>query len=180
MPFTRSDRSNPGSPVQPPAIPATADMLARDIGHETASARRAQMVTALVTIDTPEAAAALADLLAHPDPAVRACGVDGLRRIRPTLARPRLAQLLADASAEIRIRALDAIERLPDAEVESWLIALLGRETESNVCAIVLDLLAEMGTPIALPAIRAARLRFANEPFIAFAADLAISQIAES
>jgi HEAT repeat protein len=179
MPFAKY--SAPRSPSPPIAAdaPITAPSLAQALSSEPALARRAQYLDALVALASPASAAALAALLAHTDPAVRAAGVEGLRRSPPELARPEIARLLDDPLPDTRIRALDAIERVPDAQVESWLIALLDRETQANVCGATLDLLAEVGTSASLMAIRAARLRFANEPFIAFAADLAIAQIAE-
>lgn len=156
----------------------TADALAQRLIDEPDLARRARHLGALVALASSEAVAALAGLLANADPAVRANGVEGLRRITPALARPALAALLADPTPDIRIRALDAIDRVPDAEAEGWLTTLVAAERDENVCGAALDLLAEMGTPAALPAIRAARMRFASTPFIAFAADLAITQIA--
>lgn len=159
--------------------PVSAERIAQALAAEPDLARRAKHLAALVAHGSAAAVAALAELLRHADPAVRAAGADGLRMIEPVLARPALAALLDDPSPDIRIRALDAIDRVPDAQVEACLIALLERERVDNVCGVVLDLLAEIGTQAAIPAIRAARLRFASTPFIAFAADLALAQIVE-
>lgn len=122
-------------------------------------------------------AAALVDRLRGDDPAARAAATDELRAVDPAVSRPLLLALLDHPSPDLRIRALDLIDRTPQPEVEAALIALLEQETSANVCGCVLDLLAEVGTPAALPAIRTVRLRFADTPFIAFAADLAIRQI---
>jgi len=178
MPFAKYTAPRPVDSAPAPA-PTTAHALAHALSNEPCLARRAQYLDSLVAMATPEAAAALAALLSHVDPAVRAAGVEGLRRSDPALARPELANLLEDTSPDTRIRALDALERVPDAQVERWLIALLNREQVANVCGAALDLLAEVGTKASLVTIRAVRLRFANEAFIAFAADLAIAQIAE-
>lgn len=178
MPLTRATTAPPATPTgREPA--ASAQALARELRAPGTPARRAQLLNGLVALATPQAATTLAALLDHDDPAVRACATEGLRRIGPVLARPALHALLEHASADLRLRGLDAIERVPDAEVEGWIVALLGREHHANVCATALDLLAEIGSSAALPAIRAARLRFADEPFIAFAADHAIAQIVE-
>lgn len=157
--------------------PAQAGDLARLLAAEPDLGRRAGHLAALVALANAEAGAALAGLLAHGDPAVRACGVEGLRRLPAALSDAVLEGLLAAPSPDMRIRALDAIDRVPDPQVEGWLVGLLTRESDENVCGVVLDLLAEIGSDAALPAIRAARLRFANEPFVAFAADLALAQI---
>lgn len=178
MPLTRSDTAV-AAPAAAKQVPTgSARSLAARIASEPSLPRRAQMLTGLVALNSPAAAAALAGLIGHADAAVRGSGVDGLRRIGAAVARPALAALLASPSPDVRIRALDAIDRVPDAEIEAWLIALLGREPQHNVCALALDLLADMGTPTALPVIREVRLRFANEPFVAFAADHALCQIA--
>lgn len=122
--------------------------------------------------------AALVDRLRGDDPTVRAAATEELRAVDPEVSRPLLLALLDHPSPDLRIRALDLIDRSPQPEVEAALIALLEQEPSANVCGCVLDLLAEVGTPATLPAIRAVRLRFADTPFIAFAADLALRQIA--
>ena len=178
MPFRKYTQAK-GAVQAQTMLPETAQDLARELTQMVDAVARARLLSALVAMETPEAVAALVGLLDDADPAVRAAGVEGLRRLPEGLRCPALVGLLDHVSPDVRIRALDAVERVPDAQVEGWLIALLSREMDSNVCGVVLDLLAEMGTVAALPAIRAARLRFANEPFIAFAADLALAQIAE-
>lgn len=187
MPFTRSLQTSAAPAFIPveailsanaPAVESAAE-IAAEIVATANLARRAQRLAGLVALNTPAAASALAGLIAHPDAAVRASGVDGLRRIAPEVARPALAAMLASPSSDLCIRALDAIDRVPDPEIEAWLIGMLNGPIEGKVCAVVLDLLAEMGTAAALPAIRAVRLRFANEPFVAFAADHALAQIGQ-
>jgi HEAT repeat protein len=172
-----SERDHERAPVVAECLPETATGIASCLIEEADPGRRARLLRALVAMNSTDAAMALGALLAHADAAVRAAGVDGLQRLPPNLARPALAALLGDPSPDIRIRALDVVDHAPDAEIEAWLIALLAREDHANVCAAVLEQLAEMGTPNALPAIRAAKARFADTPFIGFAADIAIAQI---
>lgn len=180
MPFRKpAATAVPAPQTSAPCEPVGAANLVRAMIDAATPMERARLLGRLVDLASGEAVDALASLLSHGDPAVRADGIDGLRRSDRSLRLPVLARLLADPSPDMRIRALDAFERLPDSEVEQMLIALLGREREANVCGVVLDLLVEVGSCEALPAIREARLRFANEPFIAFAADIAISQILE-
>lgn len=177
MPFAKYSVPKPVLVPLDATGPLPAQDLAQCLASEADLARRADHLSALVALENIAATEALAGLLSHADPAVRACGVEGLRRMPSCLSHPAIEKLLADPSPDIRIRALDAIEREPDKAVERWLIDLLARESDENVCGVVLDLLAEVGTQAALPVIRAARLRFANELFIAFAADLALAQI---
>ena len=179
MPFAKYT-ANRAASVEPSddAMPAP-DKLARQLADEPDLACRAQLLDALIAQASAATVAALTGLFHHADPAVRAAGGEGLRLVDPALLRPALAKLLDDPASDIRIRALDVIERTPDVQTETMLIALLEREPVDNVCGVVLDLLAEIGTSAAVPAIRAARLRFANAPFIAFAANLALTQIGE-
>jgi len=47
-----------------------------------------------------------------------------------------------------------------------------------NVCAAAVDVATENGTATLLPALAAARQRFADEPFLVFAVDIARARIA--
>jgi hypothetical protein len=47
------------------------------------------------------------------------------------------------------------------------------------VCATAVDLLAEVGSPAALEPLQQLKVRFAEEPYIQFAADLALKRISE-
>jgi HEAT repeat protein len=166
------------TPAEPAKqLPETALEIVRELTHATDAGYRARLLKALVLLNSVEAASALSSLVAHADAALRSIGVEGLRQLSPVVARPALAALLADPSPDIRIRALDVVDHVPDAEVETWLIALLEREDHANVCGAILEQLAEIGTGAALPAIRAAKLRFATTPFITFSADIAVAQI---
>ena len=179
MPFAKYTATGPAPATLTLDGPMSADALARHLANEADLARRAHLLAALVALASREAVTALTDLLHHTDPAVRSAGVEGLVRMAPDLSQPAIAKLLRDPSPDIRIRALDAVERVPDPQIETWLVALLDCEKDTNVCGVVLDLLADIGTQASVPAILSARLRFANAPFVAFAADLALSQIAE-
>jgi HEAT repeat protein len=152
--------------------------LAAQLVRAASIATRARLLGELVERASSEAARTLAALLSEADPGVRAAGVEGLRRMAPEYTRPVLHDLLADTLPDIRIRALDVIERVPDQEIETWLLDMLEREESANVCGAALDVLAEMASKGALPAVRALRLRFADTPYVAFAAEVAIAQIA--
>jgi tRNA A37 threonylcarbamoyladenosine synthetase subunit TsaC/SUA5/YrdC len=67
--------------------------------------------------------------------------------------------------------------RHPD--VEKWLAEVIENDPHVNVCATAVDLLGEVGSQAALESLRKLKSRFANEPYIQFAADLAIKRILE-
>ena len=54
---------------------------------------------------------------------------------------------------------------------------VLMHEAHVNVVAAALEVLAEVGTPLAAKALGSVRQRFADDPFIGFAADLAQQRI---
>ena len=63
------------------------------------------------------------------------------------------------------------------AEATRLLCGLLTVEPHPNVCAAAIDVLAEVGTEEAIPAIEQCGRRFAGTPFLPFAAARAIALI---
>jgi hypothetical protein len=64
--------------------------------------------------------------------------------------------------------------------VEAWLIAVIERDPHLNVCATAVDLLGEVGADAAREPLARLKARYADEPYIQFAADLALKRIAEA
>ncbi|OYU98771.1 MAG: PBS lyase [Burkholderiales bacterium PBB5] len=62
-------------------------------------------------------------------------------------------------------------------QVVPWLLQVLQQDDAVNVVAAAYEVLAEVGAPGHIPALRAAQTRFADDPFIGFAADMAIERI---
>jgi hypothetical protein len=67
---------------------------------------------------------------------------------------------------------------MPAPEATRLLSGLIEREPHPNVCAAAIDVLAEVGTPDAIPALRSCATRFATTPFLPFAVSVAIARIA--
>jgi len=57
---------------------------------------------------------------------------------------------------------------------------LIETEQHLNVCAAAVEVLAEVGTSAALPALRSCAARFAGTPFLPFAISIAISRISDT
>ena len=57
---------------------------------------------------------------------------------------------------------------------------LLEHEQHPNVCAAAIDVLAEVGTRDAVPALQACAERFAGMPFLPFAVSIAIARISDT
>jgi HEAT repeat protein len=84
--------------------------------------------------------------------------------------------LLHDPDPDVRIFAVNILESLKHPLVETWLIEVIGNDPHVNVCATAVDLLGEVGSSLAIPALTALRDRFSDEPYIGFAVDIAIKR----
>ena len=90
------------------------------------------------------------------DANLRTGALDALRAM-PQACRPHLPALLADSDADVRLLSCELARGLPDEEANRLLCDLLERETEKNVCAAAIEVLAEIGRPEALPVAGALR-----------------------
>jgi HEAT repeat protein len=130
---------------------------------------------ALVAIGDEAAASAFARLLPLDDAGLRVCGLDGLRMMG-AVAAPLMPALLADPDPDVRIMAVEMARGLATPEAEAHLASLLRADPHPNVCLSALDVLAEIGTPTSLADIAAVRARFADNPMLGFAADIAATR----
>ncbi len=85
--------------------------------------------------------------------------------------------LLTDTDSDVRIFAVNILESLRHENVEQWLIDVIEKDPHINVCATALDLLSEVGTELAIPAIKKLKTRFPDEPYILFSIDLVLKRI---
>lgn len=113
------------------------------------------------------------------DAALRNEAIEAMKQLPDEVA-PIMHELLADPVSDVRIFAVNILESLRHPEVEAWLIEVIEKDPHVNVCAAALDLLSEVGTEAALQALPRLKTRFADEPYIHFAADLALKRIRES
>ena len=68
---------------------------------------------------------------------------------------------------------------LPEDEANRLLGDLLARETEKNVAAAAVEVLAEIGRPEVLPALAACAERFAGDGFLVFSIKVAADRIGQ-
>jgi hypothetical protein len=107
---------------------------------------------------------------------MRTGALDALRSM-PDAVLPRLPALLGDPEADVRLLSCEIVRCLPSANATPLLCDLLVREPEANVCAAAVDVLAEIGGPLAEPALRHCADRFPQEAFLGFAIKMAIQRI---
>ncbi len=160
------------------AHPGAADALADALEGERDPAVRQALLDALAAIGGEAVAERLIPLLRSEDAGLRNGVIEVLQGM-PEAVAPRMARLLEDEDPDVRIFAVDICRSLPHPDTPRWLAGLLGRERHVNVVGTAIDVLAEIGGPEELPALRAVAERFADEPFVAFSAKVAIRRIEE-
>ncbi|TDP81273.1 HEAT repeat protein [Aquabacterium commune] len=158
--------------IHPQAVSA----LCAHLAHEPDHSVRQVIFTTLGCLGGGDVAAGLIPLLRSEDPGLRNGAIEALSELPEDVA-PHIESLLRDANTDVRIFTLNLMTDLKHPDVNAWLARVLMEDHHVNVVAAALELLAEIGTHAALPALNVARQRFADDAFIGFAADLAQQRI---
>ena len=156
--------------------PEAATALARHLALETESSVREAILVSLTTIGGPEAVDALVTCLRSEDVALRNEAIEAMKSMPEAVANI-MAGLLRDKDPDVRIFSVNVLESLRHPNVENWLISVIEQDPHVNVCATAVDLLGEVGSKLAILPLQQLKLRFPNEPYIGFAADLALKRI---
>jgi len=157
---------------QPDAAEPLADRLASETDIRVIDA----LFASLVDIGGQTVAGLVARFLRSPDAALRGCAVEALKSLGGD-AIEQLDALLGDADADVRLLAIE-VTRVWAADMAlPRLRRLIETDPHVNVCAAAVDVATEVGTPELIPALQELRVRFAGEPFLVFAADIACSRI---
>ena len=156
-----------GVPLLVAALPREADPRVREA-----------IFTGLARAATAESAAAVIPYIRSDDASLRIAAIDALRAM-PGAARPYVAALLADPDVDVRLLSCELARDLPADEANRLLGDLLVRETEKNVAAAAVEVLAEVGRPEVLPALSACADRFAGDGFLLFSIRIAAERIGQ-
>ena len=156
----------------PEAVPA----LGQALTSEQDGRVREAILTALSRVGTAQAAQMIMPLIRSEDASVRTGALDALR-LMPDAVAGHLAELLADSDADVRLLACELARQLPGPLATRLICDFLDHETEPNVCAAALDVLAEAGGTEALPVLARCQDRFADIPFLSFATRVAADRI---
>lgn len=160
-------------------FPEAASALIVRLKVEDAPSVREALLMSLTQIGDRTSVRGLVDCLRSEDAYLRNEAIEAMKLL-PEAVAPIMAGLLADPDPDVRIFAVNVLESLRHADVEKWLVEVIAEDEHVNVCATAVDLLGEVGTEAALNPLEALKSRFPDEPYIAFAADLAIKRILES
>ena len=156
---------------------AAGDLVSRLQREDDASVREIIFST-LTGLGDETAVAGLVECLSSEDASLRNEAIEAMQQLPDEVA-PIMRGLLADPDADLRIFAVNILESLRHPGVEHWLIEVIEHDAEINVCATAVDLLGEVGSTAAGEPLKLLKARFADEPYIQFAADLALKRIAE-
>jgi HEAT repeat protein len=156
-----------------------APALCAHILKETDASVREVIFTTLTCLGSEAVVDGMVPLLRSDDANLRNSAIEVLSSL-PKLIGPRIEALLKDADPDVRIFTVNLLGDLRHADVARWLSQVLQEDAHVNVVAAALEVLAEVGSAEALPALKQARIRFADDPFIGFAADLAEQRIEAS
>ncbi len=156
--------------------PADAPALAAALRIEEDPRVRVALLTSLAGIGDAVSMAAVLPLLRSDAAERRTEALDALRAM-PAALDAHLPALLSDADADVRVLACDLARSLPGTTATALLVALLEREPEENVCAAAVDVLSEVGTRAAVPALVLCGERFAHSPFLRFATQVACQRL---
>ena len=163
-------------PARSAAMLISAPALSAAFGRESVPRVREAIITALIRIGTAASVEAILPYLRSQDAALRAAAIEGLLALPEAIA-PFMAPLLSDSDSDVRLLAAELARNMNAAEATRLLCGLIERETHPNVCAAAVDVLTEVGTPEALPALEKCAARFAATPFLPFAISVAIARI---
>jgi HEAT repeat protein len=153
-----------------------ATALGEQLLREADTSVREALFTSLQAIASEGAAGALLPLLRSEDAQLRNGAIESLAGM-PQAVGPRMASLLRDADVDVRIFSVNLLGELRHPQVPTWLLQVLQHETNINVVAAALEVMAEVGTPEHSNAVRAVAQRFAGDAFIGFAVDMAVERI---
>lgn len=159
-----------GSVADSPAL------IARALARERNPRVREAMFTSLALLGTPPAIEVAIGYLRSDDAHVRTEALDALRAMKAAPG-PYLSALLSDGDADVRILACEIARSMPGREASALLAGLVERETDANVCAAAVEVLAEIGTAEALPSLDICEARFRSTPFLVFSIKTAADRI---
>ena len=150
--------------------------LIEQLRRETEPSVLQVILTSLTSIGDDVAIQGLIDCLYLEDTMLRNAAIEVLKEL-PDQVAPFMDALLQDPNHDVRIFAVNVLESLRHPRVEDWLIEVIRQDAHVNVCATAVDLLGEVGSDQSQAALVALKQRFADEPYIQFAADLALKRI---
>jgi HEAT repeat protein len=156
--------------------PDASVVLVRQLRREMDASVREIILTTLTRQGDEGAVAGLIECLRSEDASLRNEAIEAMKLL-PAEVAPIMGGLLSDPDPDVRIFAVNVLESLRHGKVEEWLKEVIESDPHVNVCATAVDLLGEVGTPYSREALENLKARFPDQPYIRFAADIALKRI---
>lgn len=150
--------------------------LASALLTETDPTVREAILTSLARSNVPAAVDAVLVHLRSDDAHLRTGALDALRAMSSVVG-PRVGELVRDSDPDIRLLACELLRHAPAAEASSLAANILEHDPEVNVCAAVVEVLAEVGGPADRKALSRCAERFPGESFLRFAIQVTIERL---
>jgi HEAT repeat protein len=150
--------------------------LAAALDHEMVPRVREAIMTALIRIGDTASVEAILPHLRSQDAGIRAAAIESLQALPDAIA-PFMAPLFNDGDSDVRLLATELARNMNASEATGLLCDLIEREQHPNVCAAAIDVLMEVGTREAIPALEICAVRFAETPFLPFAISVAVARL---
>ncbi len=157
-------------------FPEAGAVLAARLPQEPDPRVREFIISSMLNIRDEVTVRGLLACFKSQDAALRNEAIEALKQL-PTEVAPLLSEQLSDPDPDVRIFVVNVLESLRHPLVEQWLIKVINTDPHVNVCATAVDLLGEVGVSEAIPALQGLKKRFPDEPYIQFAADVALKRI---
>lgn len=157
---------------------ATSRALVARLDQERDASVLECVLTALTRLGDDVAVAGLVECLRSESPPLRNGAIEAMKQLPEEVA-PIMGRLLEDEDSDVRIFAVNILESLRHPQVEAWLVAVIERDPHVNVCGAAVDLLGEVGSLTSRPALERLKARFAAQPYICFATELALKRLHE-
>jgi HEAT repeat protein len=154
------------------SVPALSAALAKE---DTPHVREA-IFTSLARIATSESVQAVLPYLRSDAADIRTGALDALRAM-PAVTVPHLPRLLADPDVDVRLLACDLVRAAQGADASRLLRSVLENESQANVCAAAVEVIAEVGDITVLPALAICAKRFQEDSFLTFAIEIASQRL---
>jgi HEAT repeat protein len=158
------------------AAPDGLALLSQAISRESHPRVREAIFTGLARIHTPESAEVVLEYLRSDDSSLRTGALDALRAM-PDAVAVHIPGLLQDDDADVRLLACELVRGQPTSVAAALLGPVLAKDTEANVCAAAIEVIAEAGGPELLPLLAHCATRFPDDPFLSFAVQAAGERI---
>jgi HEAT repeat protein len=155
---------------------AAASTMGQALQRERDLSVREALFTSLSAMDDEGAVKVLLPLLRSDEAALRNGAIEALAAM-PQRVAPWVDRLLSDPDADVRLMTVNLLGELRHPQVGHWLTQVLDQDAHVNVVAGAIEVMTEVGDSQHRDVLLRARERFAQDPFIGFATELALQRI---